>query len=87
MNTSNQGFNVNPDISLAHTISTDVYTSAEFYELAKEKIFAHSWQFIGDTDMVAENGSCMPFTLLDKFLNEPLLLTKDAKGTIHAGAR
>ncbi len=74
---------VDPDISKAHTILTDVYTSAEFFETAKEKIFASSWQLAGDTDMLRVNGSCHPFTLLEKFLDEPLLLTKDGKGELH----
>jgi hypothetical protein len=37
-----QNFFVHHDISRAHTISTDVYKSPEFFEMAKEKIFAHS---------------------------------------------
>lgn len=76
-------FFVDPDISKAHTISTEVYTSTEFFEMAKEKIFAHSWQFIGDTDMLVTKGACRPFTLLEKYLDEPLLLTNDADGNIH----
>ncbi len=76
-------FYVNPDIALAKTISTDVYKSAAFHEMAKEKIFAHSWQFIGDTGMVGIPGSCHPFTLLEEFLDEPLLLTKDNQDNIH----
>ena len=76
-------FFVDADISRAHTISTEVYKSAEFFEMAKEKIFAVSWQFAGDTDMVMSNGSCYPFTLLEKYIDEPLLLTRDEKGLLH----
>jgi choline monooxygenase len=47
-------------------------TSAEAFETFKEKIFASSWQFIGDTDLVKEKGGCHPFTLLNGYLNEPL---------------
>ena len=47
-----KNFFVDADISNAQTIFTDVYNSAEFFEMAKEKIFAGSWQFAGDTDMV-----------------------------------
>ena len=65
-------FSVKKNIAKAKTISTDIYTSAEAYELFKEKIFASSWQFIGDTDLVKEKGSCHPFTLLNGYLNEPL---------------
>jgi choline monooxygenase len=56
-----QNFFVNPDISHAHTISTDVYRSPEFFEMAKEKIFAHSWQFAGDTDNAGHYGRMPSF--------------------------
>ena len=74
---------VEPDISRAKTILTDVYNSLEFFEQAKEKIFADSWQFAGDTEMVPTNGSCHPFTVLENFINEPLLLTRDETGQMH----
>jgi choline monooxygenase len=78
-----KNFFVDADISKAHTIFTDVYKSAEFFEMAKEKIFAGSWQFAGDTDMVSSNGSCHPFTVLEKFMDEPLLITRDENGKLH----
>lgn len=76
-------FFVDDDISRARTISTDVYKSPEFFEMAKEKIFAESWQLAGDTDMVKDNGSCYPFTMLEKYIDEPLLITRDEKGLLH----
>ena len=76
-------FIVNPDIALAHTISTEVYKSERYFDMAKEKIFAASWQFIGDRQLVDTNGSCHPFTLLENYIDEPLLLTKDANDEIH----
>jgi choline monooxygenase len=75
-------FFVDPDIAKAQTIDTSVYTSPELFVEMKAKIFSRSWQFIGDTDMIKENGSCYPFILLDNYLNEPLLLTKDENGKI-----
>ena len=76
-------FSVNPDISKAHTISTDVYKSVEFFEMAKEKIFANSWQFISDTDQLDKGENLYPFTLLEDYLNEPLVITKDANGQLN----
>lgn len=76
-------FSVKKNIARAKTISTDVYTSQDAFEICKEKIFASSWQFIGDSDKIKENGFCSPFTLLEGYLNEPLLLTKDENGKIH----
>ncbi|MFX8327752.1 hypothetical protein ABTL71_19010, partial [Acinetobacter baumannii] len=41
-------FSVDPDITRAATIPSEFYTSASVFEEAKEKIFARSWQFVGD---------------------------------------
>jgi choline monooxygenase len=76
-------FFVDPDISKAKTIDTSVYTSQKVFEEMKEKIFASCWQFIGSTELVKETGSCHPFILLENYLDEPLLLTKDEKEELH----
>ena len=76
-------FPVHPDISQAKTISTDFYLDPGVYELSKEKLFANSWQFVGDTGLVNEPGRCHPFTLLPNYLDEPLVLTRDQSNTIH----
>jgi choline monooxygenase len=76
-------FSVNPDISKAHTIHTDFYTSREVFEHCKEKIFAKSWQFIGSQDLVKQNNQVYPFTLLKNFLDEPLVLARDKTGDIN----
>ncbi|HEY8933923.1 MAG TPA: aromatic ring-hydroxylating dioxygenase subunit alpha [Cyclobacteriaceae bacterium] len=76
-------FNINPDISRAQTIATDFYLNPENFEHAKEKIFAQSWQFVGDTDQVKEPGWVTPVNLLENYLNEPLLLSRDKQGDLH----
>lgn len=76
-------FFIHPDIAKAKTIDTEYYTSTECYEESKEKLFAKSWQLIGDMNKVKEPGSAYPFTMLEGYLNEPLLLTKDKKGALH----
>src|ERR1044072_3756535 len=76
-------FFIDPDIARARTISTDYYISPRYFEQSKEKIFAQSWQFIGNTDMVKEPGSVQPFTLLEHYMDEPLLLSRDAEGKLH----
>ncbi|MFX9069684.1 hypothetical protein ABTN30_20575, partial [Acinetobacter baumannii] len=57
-------FSVDPDITRAATIPSEFYTSASVFEEAKEKIFARSWQFVGDLDQVKVPGAVAPFTLL-----------------------
>lgn len=74
---------VHPDIAKAETISTDVYLSPKVFSLSKEKIFAPSWQFVGDTDQVKEICSVFPFTLLEQYLDESLLLSRDKDSMLH----
>ncbi|MEO6231803.1 MAG: aromatic ring-hydroxylating dioxygenase subunit alpha [Ferruginibacter sp.] len=76
-------FFIDANIAKAVTLSTDFYTSKEYLQLAKEKIFVSSWQFIGSNELVKYPGDVQPFTLLQDYLNEPLLLTKDKVGSIH----
>ena len=52
-------FSVKKNIAKAKTISTDVYVSEDAYEVFKEKIFASSWQFIGDTDRITEKNKLL----------------------------
>jgi choline monooxygenase len=75
-------FEINPNIAKASTIHTDFYTKKTYFEAAKEKIFAQSWQFIGDIDRL-EATNVFPFTLLENYLDEPLLLSKDKNGKVR----
>lgn len=70
-------FSINPDIALARTPHTDLYTDPVLFELIKEKLFTPSWQFIGDTDLISGAADAYPFTLLGGFLDEPLVLVRD----------
>src|SRR5258708_26725266 len=54
-------FEVNPSIAKAKTISTRFYLDPRCLEESKEKIFAKSWQWIGDTTLIKENGSVASF--------------------------
>src|SRR5258708_6558917 len=74
---------VDPDIAKAQTINSAFYKSVEVFELCKEKIFAHSWQFIGGEDLVKTDGDVYPFTLLPGYLDEPLVLTRDHNGQVN----
>jgi choline monooxygenase len=76
-------FDVNPNISKAKTIATDFYLNPDHYQSGKEKIFANAWQFIGDTDQVKDPGWVTPISLLDGYLNEPLVLSRDKQGALH----
>jgi choline monooxygenase len=80
-------FTINPDIAIARTPHTDLYTDPDLFGLMKERLFASSWQFIGDTGLVPAPGDAYPLTLLDKFLDEPLVLVRgEAPVPADAGA-
>jgi choline monooxygenase len=74
---------INPNINKADTLSTEFYTSKEYFELAKEKIFARSWQFGCSLEEVKTPGQTQPFNLLQGFLDEPLLLTRNTNDQLH----
>jgi choline monooxygenase len=76
-------FQIDTDISKAKTLSTDFYLKQDYFELAKEKIFARCWQFAGDTDQVKDTGWVTPVNLLEEYMNEPLVLSKDKTGKIN----
>lgn len=70
---SESAFKFNPDINLAETLSSDFYTDEKYFEESKEKIFARSWQLLGTTEQI---NNLKSFTLLENFLDEPILFTK-----------
>jgi choline monooxygenase len=76
-------FEVHPDIAQARTISTDFYLDPHHFKESKEKIFASTWQLIGDGDQVKDSGWVTPVNLLEGFLNEPLILSRDREGQLH----
>ena len=76
-------FSIDPNIAKAKTLDTAFYTDSRYYDEAKKKIFSQSWQFVGDTNFIRDPGDCYPFTLLENYLDEPLLLTRDKENNIH----
>lgn len=76
-------FEIDPDISVAKTIPSSFYTNLNYFENAREKIFAPSWQYVADSEKVAKPGACFPFSLLKPFIGEPLLLTRDHNMQLH----
>src|ERR1043166_912730 len=74
---------IDANIAKAKTIDTKLYNDQTFFELCKEKFFAPSWQLIGDKSVLTEAGSAAPFTLLENYLDEPLLLTRDKENKIR----
>jgi choline monooxygenase len=74
---------VHPNIAEAQTLQTSFYNSPQFFEAAKENIFASSWQYAASKEQVKFAGDVLPFTLLPGYLNEPLLLTHNKAHQLH----
>jgi choline monooxygenase len=75
---------VHEDITKAATLPSSFYKDPSMFEVAREKIFTRSWQFIGDTDDLKAPGSVKPITVLEGCLDEPILLTRDFNDSLHA---
>lgn len=67
-------FEVDADIRRARTLSSEFYTDEPNFEVSKQKIFERTWQFLGHRDEVE---GLKPATLLQGFLDEPVLLIKN----------
>ena len=74
---------IDTDITRASTLPSAFYRDAAAHERVKERVFARSWQWIGDTEDVAQPGSLSPREMLPGSLNEPLLLSRDAAGALR----
>ena len=65
-------FEIDPDIRKAETLASRFYTSAEYFELSKEKIFSRTWHLAGKVDEMA---GLTPVNVLPGFLDEPVLVS------------
>ena len=78
-----QSINIHPDISLAETLPSTFYRDPSMFERIKQSIFLKSWQFVGDNSQIKLNNSFMPKTILDGFLTEPIVITRDNESKVH----
>ena len=76
-------FEIDKDIRRASTLPARVYSDPEYFDLQKDRVFARSWQWVGDAARVKAPGRVAPLTLLDGCLSEPLVLTSDDEGNIR----
>ncbi len=67
---------IDPDIRRASTPPSRFYRDAAFFEWTRTELFARTWHFLGDSEGVRGQ---RPFFIGD----EPLVLTRDAGGTLH----
>lgn len=78
-----RSYRVDPDITLASTLPGVYYADEAAFARGREQVFGRTWQWIGDLADVAATESLSPRTLLPGLLDEPLLLARDAGGTLR----
>jgi choline monooxygenase len=66
---------INADLRSAETLPTSFYKEQKYFDLAREKIFAKTWQLSLSAHALKEH-KAVPVTLLPGMLDEPLLFTK-----------
>lgn len=76
-------FNIHQDIKKAETLPASFYRDETVFEELKEKVFLKSWQWVGEENLVPLPQSVHPFALLDGYLTEPMLLTRDTNNQIN----
>ncbi|HEY3251852.1 MAG TPA: SRPBCC family protein [Ignavibacteria bacterium] len=74
---------IDPDIKKASTLPADFYRDKNIYEKLKNNVFPKFWHFISDNEIVKIPGQIYPFILLEGFIDEPLLLTRDLNDKVH----
>ena len=78
-----QRFSVDPDITTARTLDKAFYLDPAVFAQARERVFASAWHWLGRLDDVAQAGTLAPHDLLPGLLDEPVLLSRDAQGTLR----
>lgn len=72
-----------PNIASAKTLTKDFYTDPRYFELSKENIFSRSWHFVGNSNELTDSNNLKPVVILDEFMHEHLLLSKDKSGQLR----
>jgi choline monooxygenase len=76
-------FAVDPDVARARTLPSAFYLDPAVHAATRERVFARTWQWLGDLAEVAEGGTLSPREMLPGHLDEPLLLVRDAGGELR----
>ena len=79
----NSPYRIDADIAIADTLPGAFYHDASAYALMRERVFARTWQWLGDLQDVVEPGSLSPRELLPGMMNEPLLFARDGLGELR----
>jgi choline monooxygenase len=77
-------YQIDSVIGRAATLPGAFYHDAKALEISRERIFANSWQLVvGAEESVRRPYDALPFSFLENFLEEPLLLLRDGDDRLH----
>jgi choline monooxygenase len=79
---ASERFHIEGEIARAWTLPGRVYHDPAVWALQQERVFARTWQWLGE-DRVRAPGHVLPFTLLEGCLDEPLVLARDDDGSLN----
>jgi choline monooxygenase len=72
-------YQIEPDIRKAATLPGTFYNSEASFSACREAVFARSWQMaVGAEETLRLPLDALPFHFMDNFIEEPLLLLRDA---------
>lgn len=72
------------EAGLHPTLPANAYADPAAWAADRERVFARAWHPLAPADLPTEPGTLHPLALLPGFLDEPLLLTREADGALHA---
>jgi choline monooxygenase len=75
-----QAFDATLPLSRARTIPSAWYFDPEIYALECRKVFGDTWVYVGRAEQVEKPGSFLTLEVA----GEPILVTRDEKGVLHA---
>ena len=67
----------------AQILPASFYTDPHIFEKLKASVFTHSWHCIGLSSNVQGQNRAEVFTLMEGFMDEPLMLTRDDHENLH----
>jgi choline monooxygenase len=76
-------YEIDADITVASTLPGSFYSDDAAFAQLRDRVFARTWQWIGDLEDVAKAQTLSPRDLLPRMLDEPLLLARDAAGELR----
>ena len=83
MHDSRLTIDIDPDITIARTLPSRVYSDPAVFASARERLFVRTWQLAADQEAVRTPQQMHPFLFMEGYLDEPLLLTRDSDDQLH----